>query len=405
MLKRWLLFLLLFSVVLSGCGLVENTAEEATPEPDVDATVAAAMSATQTAAPTATPPPADTPTPEPEPSPTETTETEEGPSLNLDEATVAFSPSDRNFATELVFRLTVEGEVVSELLIDGFSNSDGSGALNYDFTNVDVAPTLAEIDFIEEDDTSYVVLPDGTCVASGMQESPIADMALNTGTIMLEPQNMVTGQLQWNGTAEVNGVTTDEYLIDADNVVGNAGITNMTGGVLNVATDGNYVVRLILEGSGETELLAPGVEGDLYYELNMTPSETPFEMTLPEACAGAGGVDVDAGDGEDEGDGDDAADEDAGDEAGDEAGVELVISQVSQNVVHTCAGGDVVVEGASNTITLTGNCNELVVHSAGNTIDVESAAAIIVHGAGNTIVYGGSPEIVDNGLGNTFTQQ
>lgn len=401
MLKRLLIFLLLPTLFLSACGSGDNAAEDPTPEPDVDATVAAAVSATETAAPTDTPPPADTPTPEPEPSPTAAEQ--EGQALNLNEAGVAFLPEERNYATELVFRLTVEGETASELTIDGVSNANGDSSLTYNFSEVETVPTSAEVNFIEKDGTTYVTLPDGICVSTAMEDLPVSETVLNSGDIVLQPENMVAGQLQWNGMAEVNGVTTNEYLIDVDNIVADAGITNITSGVLNVAADGNYAVRLILEGSGDSELLAPGVTGDLYYELNLTPSETPFEVAVPDNCIGTGGLDVGAGDG-DEGDTD--GDEDTGDGGTDgEGAVEIVISQVSQSVAHTCSGGNVVVEGASNSITLSGNCNQLTVNSAGNTIEVDSAASIVVNGGGNTIIYGGSPEIVDNGLGNSFTQK
>lgn len=408
--KTIMMFFILFTLLLTACDQGEEAAEEPAAEPDVDATVAAAMSATQTAAPTVTSPPADTPipatdTPPPAPSPTPTAESADVQTLNLNEAAVNFRPEERNFATELIFRLTVEDETASEFQINGVSNAAGSSSLTYDFSNVEAMPDIPPTDIIEQDNTTYITLPDGTCVSSDIGDIPVAEMALNTGAIVLETESMLAGQLTFNGVTEINGVTTNEYLIAPQNVVGDTGITNMTGGILNVAEDGNYVVRLILEGSGESELLAPGVEGDLYYELNLTPSETPFEITLPENCI-AGGLNVGSGSEADSGsEGDTGDDSDSEDSGSGEAPVELVISQVSQNISHTCQGGDVVVEGASNTITLTGNCNQLIVNSAGNTINVDSAALIVINGGGNTITYGGSPAITDNGLANTLTQK
>lgn len=408
MLKRTLMLFFLLTLILGACGQGDAQDGASSDEVNVDATVEAAMSETEAAeaaAATNTPPPEDTPPPPtdtPEPAPSPTMDTGEMQAINLDETAVAFSPQERNFATELIFRLTIDEEVVSELMIDGVSNMDGSSTLTYDFSNVDVMPMAAATTLIEKDDTTYISLPDGTCVSTGMGEPPVAEMALNTGTIVLETEEMLAGQLAWNGEAEVNGVATDEYLIDADNFVDQTGITNMTSGVLNVSQEGNYVVRLILEGSGESELLAPGVTGDLYYELNLIPQETPFEITVPDNCIDAGDIDVGVGDGDDDAG---TGDGDAGEDTGDEAPAEFVISQVSQTVTHTCQGEDVVVEGASNTITLTGNCNQLVVNSAGNTINVASAAEIVINGGGNTINYGGSPSITDNGLGNSLNQQ
>lgn len=387
MLKRLFAFALLLMLLLSACGGDE--------ESDVDATVQAAVDATQAAAPTETAvPPTDTPvpptdTPEPEPSPTAETQV-----LDLDEASVSFSPQEANFATDMTFRVEVEGNVASELLIDGVTNANGNSSITYDFSNADIAAAETTVTIIELDDTTYFSMPDGTCVSSAMGDLPMQDMVRNTGNIVLDAEDMVTDQLQWNGTAEVNGITTDEYLIDADNIVDATGITNMTDGVLNVAKDGNYVVRLILEGRGSSEVLAPGVSGELFYELNFTPSETPFEIEVPANCTSLGVTDT--GDGDTDGD---TGDGDGGDAA------EIVISQMSTSVSHQCQGGNVVVEGASNSITLTGTCNEVVVNSAGNSIDIEAASAIIVNGGGNNITYGGSPTITDNGLGNVITQR
>ncbi len=315
--------------------------------------------------------------------------------LDLEEASVRFSPQETNFATNLTFRLEVEGNVASELVIDGVTNADGSSSITYDVSNADIAATETTVTITEVDDVTYFSMPDGTCVSSAMGDLPMGDMVRNTGNIVLDAENMATGQLQWNGTREVNGVTTDEYLIDVDNITGAMGITNMTNGVLNVAKDGNYVVRLLLEGDGSSEVLAPGVTGELFYELNFTPSGTSFEIEVPANCSGLGVTDT--GD-------DDADDGDTG--AGDgDATAEIVISQTSANVSHQCQERDVTVDGAANTITLTGTCNAVVVNGAGNTIDIETASAIVVNGGGNNITYGGSPTITDNGLGNVITQR
>jgi len=59
--------------------------------------------------------------------------------------------------------------------------------------------------------------------------------------------------------------------------------------VIYVAKDGGYVVRLVLEGRGVSSLLAGdgSLEGDIFYQLDFTPTPSVGKITSPEGCAGA----------------------------------------------------------------------------------------------------------------------
>ncbi len=56
---------------------------------------------------------------------------------------------------------------------------------------------------------------------------------------------------------------------------------------INVAQEGGFVVRLILQGTGASEVLSQDASlvGDIYYELNFLDFDIPVDIQIPPECA------------------------------------------------------------------------------------------------------------------------
>jgi hypothetical protein len=132
-------------------------------------------------------------------------------------------------------------------------------------------------------DTQYIVFPGVGCMSdTGGQE--------DTFEVMLDMGGMLKGEAQYVGDENVNGVDTLAYLITQENIdaADPAGINveTLENGRLNVAKDGGFVVRLILDGTGYSEVLSNDASllGEIYYELNNLDFGQPVDIQPPAAC-------------------------------------------------------------------------------------------------------------------------
>jgi len=135
-------------------------------------------------------------------------------------------------------------------------------------------------------DMEYLAFSGSPCVSGlpGIQQNPLE--------MMLDFGGMLTGDVNLLGEEQVNGVDTYAYEITEENLSSldsaGAGVEEIENGVLNVAKEGGYVVRLILEGSGKNEFLSrdPNLTGHIYYELNFSDFNQPVDIQIPRSCAG-----------------------------------------------------------------------------------------------------------------------
>jgi hypothetical protein len=187
------------------------------------------------------------------------------------------------------YTFEAEGPVTGTVLLDSatqiepyattlefytFGNAVSGGETIYTFTQIL--------------DTQYAVIGGLGCQSGvpGIQENPFE--------VMLDAGGLLTGEAQYAGEGNANGVDTYIYILTMDNIdlLDSAGkdVRSISNGELHVARAGGYAVRLHLEGRGVNVLLSnePNLEGDVYYELNFYDFDAPITIEVPAGCSAPG---------------------------------------------------------------------------------------------------------------------
>jgi hypothetical protein len=211
-------------------------------------------------------------------------------SLNLDDPDLFKQPDVEYYRESLLY--TFSGQLEDGSPVTGTVN--GLGA----FSQIPMASTLefyAEgnalmgagtvFTFTQIETTSYYYTQDTGCITFQNEDAdnPYENM-LDTGGIL-------------GGTAQrvmpdeiVNGVDTYQFQIDATTMdYGDPTTYDMEeiyDGRINIAKNGGYVVRLWIEGLGQSEVLSSSdkIDGDIYYELNFFDFNVPVEIKPPTVC-------------------------------------------------------------------------------------------------------------------------
>lgn len=199
-------------------------------------------------------------------------------------------PGSYEIAMRLVFSATREDgtPVNGEVIVDGAAQTEPP-ARTFTFTG------SGDIDLTEGDtvqvvtigDVSYFYTSQAGCISmSTPQGGTPFDSMVDTG-------GMITNVVQRVLPDEtVNGVPSYRYALTEANINddGSAlGMTEVTNGMMYIAKDGGYIVRMVLEGRGTSEDLTddPNLEGDISYTLDLTPVASIGEITIPEGCEAA----------------------------------------------------------------------------------------------------------------------
>ena len=278
--KGWALFFVLLALPGLACGLVSG-------EEQVTAVVPLEGEGEEEIVPTETPVPTTVPTVTPEP-------VVEAPELG--------DLSDLGAALDALssYRLTVEMMVTGA----GAGRPDGgfrvetavtgeppasSTTISVQGQMVEEAGGMDSLSIAEVGDQVFMVLPGMGCVAGSEEEmggtsEQFADL-FDSGDLLgdIEGADFV-------GEDSVNGVDVYHYRFD-ENDVDNAdsNIRELVGDVY-VAQAGGYVVRMVIDGVGQMDLLDEGTdeERDVHLEYNVTDVDAEFEIQIPEGCEESG---------------------------------------------------------------------------------------------------------------------
>lgn len=144
---------------------------------------------------------------------------------------------------------------------------------------------MGSILFVQIEDTIYSVLPGMGCVsgAAGEQgfENPFSDLA-DTSTFL----DGVTGATRVLPNETINGVETIHYTFEQSSLPSDSGLQSV-GGDLYVAVEGGYMVRLILDGSGQLSALTDSPEGGtgtVHLQMDLSDVNQPLTVEPPEGC-------------------------------------------------------------------------------------------------------------------------
>jgi hypothetical protein len=214
-------------------------------------------------------------------------------SLDLD-APEAFQEVPGNYSIQLDFSFAgteADGSPVEgQLRIEGVHQADPAGTdLHYTASGDATYEGVDEMQFVELGGKDYIVNSRLGCadLPSSERGSPF--------TSLVEPAGFLTGAVQRiQPDAEINGVPSFAYAITRENLdtsdAPSMEVSELSG-TLNLAQEGGYVTRLVLEGSGSSAMLSGSgeLEGDINYQLDFTPLAGPVSVSVPAACTSAEG--------------------------------------------------------------------------------------------------------------------
>jgi len=204
-----------------------------------------------------------------------------------------FSGMPNNYEISMDFRFeSVEEDgtpVTSAWRLDGVNQVEPP-ASRYTFTGTGAASLegsgVFEITTIG--DQAYFFAAEMGCINMTLDaaSSPF-DTMVDTGGMLGNEARRVLPDDTINGVAVYHYEITEDNLDLADPT--SLDVSELTNGAIYVAKDGGYVVRLVLEGRGVSSLLAGdgSLEGDIFYQLDFTPTPSVGKITSPEGCAGA----------------------------------------------------------------------------------------------------------------------
>lgn len=218
-----------------------------------------------------------------------TRQTVSGPaSLDLD-AAASFQEIPGDYSITLDFRFAGTGEageaIHGQVHIQGLHQDQPPGTdLRYTALGAANFDGVDEMQFVELGSQEYFVNPAIGCLtlpASG--ESSALTSVVDTGSFLSGTVARVPLD------ADVNGIPSYAFAISAENLdsseVSSLEIGDVSG-TLYVAQDGGFVTRLLLEGTGASEILSgsPDLIGDIFYQLDFIPLDGPVSVKVPDAC-------------------------------------------------------------------------------------------------------------------------
>jgi hypothetical protein len=181
-------------------------------------------------------------------------------------------------------------QLSGSILMDGAQLGDGSatemimsasGAANFD--GVDY------IEFTEIDGQLYFYNEITGCIS--LPDDDDEDTLFNN---LVDVGGFISGEVQRILPNEtINGVPSYHFEITQANLdtsdPESMDVDQITDGSLYIAQDGGYVVRMMIEGTGESELLTgiSGRDGMVSYQLDFIPVSGVLDIQPPEACGGS----------------------------------------------------------------------------------------------------------------------
>lgn len=211
-------------------------------------------------------------------------------SLDLDDPE-AFQEIPGDYSLRMDFRfegVEDDGSPISgQVLIEGLNQADPI-ATSMDITAIGDAD-LGGVDhllFVESEGRLYFYNEATGCVSlpDDEEEGSLFNNLVDTG-------GLLGGVAQRAQPDEViNGVPSYHFALGPENLdpsdPTSMDVQELSSGSIYVAKEGGYVVRLVLEGVGVSELLTGngGLQGEIYYQLDFEPEPDGVTITLPEGC-------------------------------------------------------------------------------------------------------------------------
>ncbi len=303
MFKRlnWILALImLLSLPALACGVfggdeAEPTAVPPAAEPAEVEAAAPEPAADPTTEPTAEPV-AETAVAEPpvqEPA-AEESEAPPVPASALDLASINQLPFD-SYRIEMVLEFSgvkADGTEVNQAMNANFAVvvDPPANSMSMGFSGIEEAMGMDTIEMAQIEDTTYMVLPEMGCITTQgqdiLQDNPFADM--------LAPNEFMSDleDAKYEGEETINNIRTRHYSFDKF-AFGDTGTDEIeeAEGHIYIAKDGDFLVRMVIDASGQIDFFDEGVDqdGELHIEINLTDVDENVEIVMPAGCEGQTG--------------------------------------------------------------------------------------------------------------------
>jgi len=139
--------------------------------------------------------------------------------------------------------------------------------------------------FTQIENTSYIYSQEMSCITFSNEDAdnPYATMLDTEGDLGGTAQRVMPDEV-------INGVETYQFKIDATTMDSSDPTTydmkEIYDGRIYIAKEGGFVVRLWIEGLGQSELLSGStvLDGDIYYDLNFFDFNIPLEIVPLAEC-------------------------------------------------------------------------------------------------------------------------
>lgn len=211
--------------------------------------------------------------------------------ISFEDDDLYLQPVDTNYRFTITFNSSVtsaEGEVITSRIDGAGARTIEPDAATYVLTleggpAADLGGQTFSSTVIEG--TNYFVAPQLGCISLTENED-----TNNPYEVFLDTGGFFNGEVERvlpNQT--INGVEARVYRVERENIATIA-VTELSEAMLYVADEGNYIVRAVISGRGTNNLLIGegATEGEIYYEVNFTPTTETIEITIPAECENTG---------------------------------------------------------------------------------------------------------------------
>jgi hypothetical protein len=158
-----------------------------------------------------------------------------------------------------------------------------------------------EVSLVQSGDQVFTLALGAPCVAAPADQ--FTDMG-GSFAELANPDSFV-GSLEGAelaGSETINGVETAHYTFDESSITQSASQFETLNGDIYIAKEGNYIVRMVMEGTGSMPGVSGVQNGTLQLQFDILDVGQSFEITVPEGCDDALSIDTDDLGGDDTGD-------------------------------------------------------------------------------------------------------
>lgn len=172
-----------------------------------------------------------------------------------------------------------------------YSADPAAMSMVFSGAGIDVYDEMGEVSMIQIGESVYMAVPELGCMALPssdadlMSNNPMGNIFEASGINGLDHVTKI-------GTETINGVETTHYIFDESSFADGGGMETAVGHIY-IAANGSYLVRMVLNGSGDiSKLTGDGTvsTGSVHLEMDLTHINEPITISAPADCQDVSGL-------------------------------------------------------------------------------------------------------------------